>query len=102
MSNSNNSQRYSHPHSCTLMDFIYNTNSAISAILRARVLLKATVNFYDCLASVTNERMGTEHWWNDSNMEKATYPRKSLPQCHFAHHEYHMEWPGVEPTGFPQ
>jgi hypothetical protein len=68
MSNSSKNYRYSHPHSCTLMDFIYNTNSAISVFSSARVLFKATTNFYDCLASVANERMRTEYWWNDSNM----------------------------------
>jgi hypothetical protein len=46
--------------------------------------------------------MGMELWWDDSNMEKAMYPRKNLAQYHFVHHEYHMEWLGVEPTGFTQ
>jgi len=75
MSKSNKSQRYSHPHSCTLMDF-FTTLILLSPHSRARVLLKATVNFYYCLAFVTNERTGMELWWDDSNMKKSNVPEE--------------------------
>jgi hypothetical protein len=29
------------------------------------------------------------------------YSGENLSQCHFIHHKYHMNWPGIEP-GPPQ
>jgi hypothetical protein len=38
-----------------------------------------------------------EHWWNDSDGGKLKYWDRNLSQCHFAHHEYLIQWPGIEP-----
>jgi hypothetical protein len=38
-----------------------------------------------------------EHRWNEIDRGKPKYSGKNLSQCHFVHHKYHMDWPGIEP-----
>jgi hypothetical protein len=35
--------------------------------------------------------------WNDTDRGKPKNSEKSLSQCHFIHHKFHMDWPGREP-----
>jgi hypothetical protein len=41
-----------------------------------------------------------EHRWNEIDSGKLKYSGKNLSQCHFDHHKFHMDWPGIE-TGPP-
>jgi hypothetical protein len=36
------------------------------------------------------------HWWNGSDKEKLKHSEKTLSQCHFVYHKYHMERPVTE------
>jgi hypothetical protein len=38
-----------------------------------------------------------EHWWNGIYRGKPKYSEKNLSQCHFVHHKFHMNRPGIEP-----
>jgi hypothetical protein len=44
-----------------------------------------------------NERMNMEHWWNDTVGRRLKYSKKNVPQYHFTHHKFHMDWPQIEP-----
>jgi hypothetical protein len=37
-----------------------------------------------------------EHRWNETDRGKQKYSGKILSQCHFLHHKFHMDWPGIE------
>jgi hypothetical protein len=41
-------------------------------------------------------KIGVEHWWNDTERGKPKYTEKNLSQCHFIHHKFHVDWPGIE------
>jgi hypothetical protein len=36
-----------------------------------------------------------------TDREKSKFLGKDLPQCHFIHHKYHMDYRGIEPD-FPR
>jgi hypothetical protein len=39
-----------------------------------------------------------EHRWNEIDRGKPKYlGGKNLSQCHFVHHKFHMDSPGIEP-----
>jgi hypothetical protein len=43
-----------------------------------------------------------ESWWNNIDREtKKKNVENNLFQCHFVHHKYRMDWPGLE-TGPPR
>jgi len=35
--------------------------------------------------------------WNDSNWAKLKYWKKNMSQCHFFHHKFNIDWPGIKP-----
>jgi len=37
--------------------------------------------------------MNTVNWWNDSNLSTR---RNNLSNCHFVHHKYQMDFPGIK------
>jgi hypothetical protein len=45
--------------------------------------------------------MNVEQWWNDTDRGKLKYSEKTLSECYFVHHKFHMDWPGTDP-GPPQ
>jgi hypothetical protein len=44
---------------------------------------KEAVNCQDYIASVIDERMNVEHWWNNADKVKPKYREINLPQHHF-------------------
>jgi hypothetical protein len=42
-----------------------------------------------------------EQWCNDSDRGKLKYREKNMETLPIAYHQYHMDWPGIEP-GPPQ
>jgi hypothetical protein len=49
------------------------------------------------IASVIDEEMSSEKWWNDTDRGKRKYSEKTLAHCKFEHHKSHMYLPGTEP-----
>jgi hypothetical protein len=47
-------------------------------------------------ASVVDEWMSMEQWWNDTDRAKLKYWEENQSQCHFVHHESYMDWPGIK------
>jgi hypothetical protein len=47
-------------------------------------------------ASVVDEWMSMEHWWNDTDRGILKYWEKNLSHTHFIHHKSHMDWTGIE------
>jgi len=37
-----------------------------------------------------------EKWWNNTDRGKQKYSEKNLSQCHFVHHEFHLDLPRIE------
>ena len=35
--------------------------------------------------------------WNDINWPNSKYWKKKQSQCHFVHHKFNIEWPGIKP-----
>jgi hypothetical protein len=44
------------------------------------------------VASLLDDWMSAEHWWNDTDRRKPKCWKKNLSQCHFADHKSHMDW----------
>ena len=40
--------------------------------------------------------MSVERWYSNSDREPRC-SEKNLSQCHFVHHRFYMDWPGIEP-----
>ena len=38
-----------------------------------------------------------EHLWNATDRTQLKYSETNCIKCHFADHQYHMDWPGIEP-----
>ena len=42
--------------------------------------------------------MNLDHWWVDIDWGKPKLREENnLSQCHFVHHKFHIDWPGIEP-----
>jgi len=50
--------------------------------------------------------VGTNEWPQTSALDRAVtgigtktevLGEKNLPNCHFMHHKFHIDWPGIEP-----
>ena len=39
--------------------------------------------------------MSMGDWWNETDREKRKYWEYSLSKCHFIHHKFHVDWPGI-------
>jgi hypothetical protein len=47
-------------------------------------------------ASVVDEWMSMEQWWNYTDRGKLRYSEKNLSQCHSAHYKSHMHCPDIK------
>jgi hypothetical protein len=56
------------------------------------MLFNDAFNWSDYTASVTEECMSVEKWWNDTDMRKINYTQKNLSRCHFVSNKFHMDW----------
>ena len=45
--------------------------------------------------------MSIEEWSNDTDRGKLKYTKINLSQCHFVHHTFRIDWPGIEPMTLP-
>ena len=39
-----------------------------------------------------------EQWRNDIGRVKPKHSYRNLSECHFVHHKFHRDWPGIEPV----
>jgi len=42
-------------------------------------------------------KMSVERWWNDTDRGNTKDWKKALSQCHFVHHQSHMDRSQIEP-----
>jgi hypothetical protein len=61
------------------------------------LLFNDAVSCYVDVASVVDEWMSMEHWWNDTERGKIKVPGDNLSQCDLATTNPIMIWPRVEP-----
>ena len=52
------------------------------------VVFNYTVSSWDCIASVKEEWMSMEHWWDDADRAKSKYSEKDMSQWQFVHHKF--------------
>jgi hypothetical protein len=48
------------------------------------------------MAPLSNDDVSTGHWQNDGQQSKDVLGQK-LPQYHFVHQKFHVDYPGTEP-----
>jgi hypothetical protein len=61
------------------------------------VIFNDAVSFWYHTASVIDERISMEKGW-ETNGWSLKYSERNVSRCHFVHHKYHTDWPGIEPA----
>jgi hypothetical protein len=61
------------------------------------ILFNDAVRFWNHIASMIENWMSMEQWWNDINMGKLKYSKKNLLHCHFVYHRHLIHWTGIVP-----
>jgi hypothetical protein len=63
-------------------------------ILSAWIHLHHLQAFWSFVES--SQKIGMEHWWNDTDSRTLNYWKKNPSQCHLAHHSHYTDRPGIE------
>lgn len=62
------------------------------------MLSNNTVSVCGGIASLIDERVSMEHWWDDIDGAEVKYCTwRQSSQCFFVYHKVHVGWPGIKP-----
>lgn len=62
------------------------------------MLSNNTVSVCGGIASLIDERVSMQHWWDDIDRAELKYCTwKQSSQCFFFNHKFHVGWPGIKP-----